>query len=276
MSQQSTNTTLENKPYSIMVTGATGFIGTRLISHLSKLGYSNNLGVRILNDRFTCLSAIYSDDFEKIGIFCGGFTNNGNAMSPDGSLSDGYWKIHKWMFIPIRKNKSIILSNSIFGNIDSGYISGISFGKNNLWSFTVNSAYAFEKAVNGGDSNNHYNNFKYDQSSSFSPKKSYTIYVPIIPNGKDKIIFFIGDGDHKDQNCFTSIFVNDKPIERIRQTYVNPISYFYNSVMYSQYFGAFIPKEIIKENENFIKVSLSFENQDYVFYMRHAGTHDYY
>ena len=39
MIQQSNDTT-KNKPYSIMVTGATGFIGARLISHLSKLGYS--------------------------------------------------------------------------------------------------------------------------------------------------------------------------------------------------------------------------------------------
>lgn len=40
MSQQSTNANVKNKAYSIMVTGATGFIGARLISHLSKLGYS--------------------------------------------------------------------------------------------------------------------------------------------------------------------------------------------------------------------------------------------
>jgi uncharacterized protein YbjT (DUF2867 family) len=41
MSQQSiTDIRIKDKPYSIMVTGATGFIGTRLISHLSKLGYS--------------------------------------------------------------------------------------------------------------------------------------------------------------------------------------------------------------------------------------------
>ena len=40
ISQQSTYSILKNKPYSIMVTGATGFIGARLISHLSKLGYS--------------------------------------------------------------------------------------------------------------------------------------------------------------------------------------------------------------------------------------------
>jgi len=40
MSRQSTDTITKNKPYSIMVTGATGFIGTRLISHLSKIGYS--------------------------------------------------------------------------------------------------------------------------------------------------------------------------------------------------------------------------------------------
>jgi uncharacterized protein YbjT (DUF2867 family) len=39
-SEQSTHSTTKNKPYSIMVTGATGFIGARLISHLSKLGYS--------------------------------------------------------------------------------------------------------------------------------------------------------------------------------------------------------------------------------------------
>ena len=40
ISQQSTNSTTKNKPYSIMVTGATGFIGARLISHLCKIGYS--------------------------------------------------------------------------------------------------------------------------------------------------------------------------------------------------------------------------------------------
>ena len=40
MSLQLTSTALKNKPYSIMVVGATGFIGTRLISCLSKLGYS--------------------------------------------------------------------------------------------------------------------------------------------------------------------------------------------------------------------------------------------
>ena len=41
MSQQSdSHLAKKNKPYSIMVTGSTGFIGTRLISHLSKLGYS--------------------------------------------------------------------------------------------------------------------------------------------------------------------------------------------------------------------------------------------
>jgi uncharacterized protein YbjT (DUF2867 family) len=39
-SNQSTQASTKNKPYSIMVTGATGFIGIRLISHLCKLGYS--------------------------------------------------------------------------------------------------------------------------------------------------------------------------------------------------------------------------------------------
>ena len=40
MSQQSTDSASKHKPYSIMVTGATGFIGSRLISHLSNLGYT--------------------------------------------------------------------------------------------------------------------------------------------------------------------------------------------------------------------------------------------
>ena len=41
MSQLSiTDIRTKDKPYTIMITGATGFIGTRLISHLSKLGYS--------------------------------------------------------------------------------------------------------------------------------------------------------------------------------------------------------------------------------------------
>ena len=41
MSQKSTvDFNSKNKPYSILVTGATGFIGSRLISHLSKKGYT--------------------------------------------------------------------------------------------------------------------------------------------------------------------------------------------------------------------------------------------
>jgi len=39
MSQQSNGISFKNKPYGILVTGATGFIGTRLITHLSKKGY---------------------------------------------------------------------------------------------------------------------------------------------------------------------------------------------------------------------------------------------
>ena len=40
ISQQHPRNGIKNTPYSIMVTGATGFIGARLISHLSKIGYS--------------------------------------------------------------------------------------------------------------------------------------------------------------------------------------------------------------------------------------------
>jgi len=51
ISQQSTHDTIKNKSYSIMITGATGFIGTRLISHLSKLGYSvKGMSRRSLSD----------------------------------------------------------------------------------------------------------------------------------------------------------------------------------------------------------------------------------
>ena len=39
MYRQSTNSISKHKPYRIMVTGATGFIGSRLICHLSNLGY---------------------------------------------------------------------------------------------------------------------------------------------------------------------------------------------------------------------------------------------
>lgn len=39
MSRQLTDSFIENKPYSILVTGATGFIGSRLITSLTKKGY---------------------------------------------------------------------------------------------------------------------------------------------------------------------------------------------------------------------------------------------
>ena len=61
----------------------------------------------------------------------------------------------------------------------------------------------------------------------------------------------------------------------LRKTYSNPFSRFYNSVAYNIYYGAKISKEIIKDNENFIKVTLSLINQDYRFYFRNSGTHDF-
>ena len=179
-------------------------------------GY-DNLGVRILNDRFICFSCIYSDDYESIGIFCGGYTNNGNSISPDGSVSGSYNKHNKWIYIPVKKAKSIIISNSNYSErkfYGKGWISGLSFGKNDLWSFTINSAYAFVNAVNGGNQSTYHSIWNNDQLSFLEKGKNYTIYVPIIPNGKDKILFFTGYGNYVEGNCITEIMVNDKNVER--------------------------------------------------------------
>jgi len=68
ISQQSTHDTTKNKPYSIMVTGATGFIGTRLISHLSKLGYSvKGMSRRSLSDTVN-VKYVQTDVFDLVQL----------------------------------------------------------------------------------------------------------------------------------------------------------------------------------------------------------------
>ena len=220
-----------------------------------------------------CFSSIYADNGENIGIFC----NNGTEISPDGGISDSIWIYHKWMYIPVKKAKDIILSNSYYSN--DGYLGGISFGKNNLWSFTINSAIAFYKFAHEGNSNFRLQN---NALCMLYGRKSI-IYVPVIPNGKDKILFLVVLDSLYTKKIITEIKANGINIERLRNTYINPFSYHYNFQKNYIYLGAKVQEKIIKENDTLIKTTLDFSKQNYnnnyynsyCFKIVSAGTHDY-
>jgi len=75
------------------------------------------------------------------------------------------------------------------------WISGIAFGKN-LWNHAKNSAYAFFKKINDG-SNIGLESDKWNNDVlAYIPKDETTdLMVPIVPNGKDKILYFIEHND---------------------------------------------------------------------------------
>ena len=63
MSKQSPPVHTKNKPYSIMVTGATGFIGSRLISELTKSGHSAvGMSRKKIENKNNCWSGLFNKD----------------------------------------------------------------------------------------------------------------------------------------------------------------------------------------------------------------------
>ena len=154
-------------------------------------GY-NLLGVRGTHGfkQQYCLRAIYSDDLSEIGVYCGGKLGQGITISPDNSIGNSYKIYQKWFYIPVLKEKAVTLSSKYDDGNKNAQISGISFGRNDLWNYIINPIWAYHNAYNGGT------NTTGTVSASVSIQYlkilggfKYDFYVPIIPNGKDKMLF---------------------------------------------------------------------------------------
>ena len=234
------------------------------------------LWIRVLNgDRWESFQ-VYTKDGKDLGNFTSGFRQL-TKYCPDGSLSDSFWNFHTWMPVPVPGPGEYIVCGGNRKN-DAGndcWISGIAFSTN-PWNHAMNSAVAYHWLVNEGSPSPTWNsqNWNNDQLAQLDQNQVYTLMVPVINSGKDKLLYIIEHNNNWDGASHTSVTVNDKPVERLRSTYSNPFARHYNSKIYNRFLALRIPKDIVGNNR-FMKVVIDMRNLSQNIFFREIGTVDY-
>jgi hypothetical protein len=251
------------------------------------------LWVRVANDRITNIKAYYNikDTTGKyvdvIGNFVTGFRRLFNISPDGGSAHDSAWASHAWYMIPITKsgngqnigvfltaNKFIVdNTQDPYKSCGPLYISGIAF-TTNPWKLALNSAFTYAFGLNGLSKYIH-PSYNYGLSANDQwTLQMNPMYVPVVPSGKDKLLYFVmayNMWGANERNSHVYINVNGRVVERLRATYENPFSRHYRSN--HPYMACRIPKELINPSDKFLTVSVNVQRNE-SFMIREIGTHD--
>jgi len=231
-------------------------------------GY-NVLWLRVSNHVWSNCKFSYLDgNKEELGFFTAGFRNL-NEISPDGAASDSYSTVHIWFPVPVPRAGSILVQSAVNSVT---WITGIAFGKN-LWNHAKNSAVGYHWKVNGGTdlawSSHNWNN---DNLALISARVNNVLIVPVVNNGKDKILYIIEHNNNWLGTMHSTVKVNGVQVSRFRTSFQNPFAVNYNSKLYQRYIATIVPKELV--NSNFLNVEINMANQDNHIHFREVGTHD--
>jgi hypothetical protein len=234
------------------------------------------LWVRVLNDRWTTFritgdTQSGQDQGEPEKYACG--HRNLNEYSPDGAAPDSFHTVHMWCQMPVRFNA--MNGTMLYSGINSdSWISGIAFGKN-LWGHVRNSAVAYHWQLNGGDALRwHTHNWNNDQLASLDAGAFRTMRVPVVPNGKDKMLYFVEHNNNWIGVMHGEVWVGENKVGRFRTTYQNAFATHYNSKQYCRYIAVLVRKEIIDANAKFLDLRVDMSMSDHHIHIREAGTHD--
>jgi len=244
-------------------------------------GY-DTVWVRVLGDRWTAIHAYFLDgQKEDLGLWAGGY-RAANCYCPDGTLSDGCIFIrdngnrtgHQWLPIPARRAGSLALIAKP-NTVEEFWLSGLAFSKN-PWAHAAQSAVTYSWALNGGDAvrwNNHdWNN---DVLAELGAKTNWELKVPVIPSGRDKLLYLVEHNNNWNGCLHTGITVNNQPIERFMATYDNPFARHWNSKFYERYIAARIPADFIPAGARWLSIRVDMSRQQTnSIYFREIGTHD--
>lgn len=235
-------------------------------------GY-DTLWIRVLGDRWNVMHVYFLDENrEDLGNWTGGF-RDANSYAPDGGLSDSYAREHQWVPIPVGRSGRVAII-SVRSDKDF-WISGVAFSKN-PWSHAAQSALAYHWTVNGGDETQWLSeNWEGDSVSQINPKKNLVLKVPVVENGRDKLLYLVERSQYDTRSAHTGITVNGRPIERLLDTYDNPFARHWNSKIYDRYLAARIPANMIPAGSRYLDVRFDMSKQNgFGLRFREIGTHD--
>jgi hypothetical protein len=236
-------------------------------------GY-DTVWVRLLGERWNVIKAYFTDgQKEQLGMWVGGYRAN-NSYSPDGTLTDSYKAIHHWMAIPAGRSGTLALISKPNTNSDF-WISGLAFSRN-PWAHAAQSAVAFYWATNGGNPtvwSDGWQTWNGDVLSRITQKTNLELIVPVVPSGRDKLLYLVEHNNNWNGTMHSGITVGDQPIERFMATYDNPFARHWSSKFYNRYVAARIPAALVG-NKRFLSVKIDMSRQDDGIHFREIGTHD--
>lgn len=251
-------------------------------------GY-DTVWVRILGERWNRIWAYLCDKHgnkaKDLGHWTGGY-REANLYCPDGSLSDGLKfdkgkfpvSIHQWLPIPVGQSGRLALISKS-PTSDLFWISGLAFSRN-PWAHACQSAVGIHWAVNGGNQTfwdpNGYYNWNGDILTRLDTGSNLELKVPVIGNGRDKLLYLVEHNSNWSGAYHTGISVNESPVERLLSTYDNPFSRHWNSKIYNRYLACRVPASLIaKPGVSYLSVRIDLTRQTYLgLHLREIGTHD--
>jgi hypothetical protein len=104
--------------------------------------------------------------------------------------------------------------------------------------------------------------------------KVTNLVVPVVSNGKDKLLYLVEHNNNWNGCMHAGIKVNGKPIERFIATYDNPFARHWNSKFYNRYIAALVPAGLIGKDDRWLKVDIDMNGAGNDIYFREMGTHD--
>ena len=235
----------------------------------------NTVWVRVLGERWTVIHAYFLDGAqEDLGLWPGGW-RSANSYCPDGSLSDGYRTQHQWLPIPVGRAGEVALIAKPHTGSDF-WLSGLAFSRN-PWAHAAQSAVGYYWALNGGKGTywtKDWHNWNGDSLSRIDPKTNLELKVPVVPSGRDKLLYLIEHNNNWNGCMHTGITVNDQKIERFMATYDSPFARHWNSKRFERYIAARIPANLIAKDDRWLSVRIDMSKQDNGIHFREIGTHD--
>ncbi len=242
-------------------------------------GY-NTVWVRVAGDRWNVIQAYSLDPEGKNFGFWAGGKRFGNNYCPDGSLSDSYSNAHQWLPIPAGGVRILALISSPPKNVAQGngemWMSGLAFSRN-PWAHAAQSALGYHWGVNGTPFDDvKWENDSYggDVLARIDKTTKGVLKVPVVPSGRDKLLYLIAHNSDWNDCAHTGITVNGQKIERFMATYDNPFARHWNSKVYARYIAARIPSSLVPQDARYLDVQIDMSKQNSSIKFREIGTHD--